>query len=126
MALSRFTCQESRNMIQRSPAKQSAQRAGFRVPKSVTGVAALVSFAWSASAWASEADLALPDLSSVQLFGQTNGRTLLIWGLLICVLGLLFGWWHYAQLRRLPVHRSLLAISHLTHSTSNTYPLPHP
>src|SRR6202158_2723021 len=121
MALRRFTCQESRNMIQRSSAKQSAQRAGFRVPKSVTGVAALVSFAFCASAWASEADLALPDLSSVQLFGQTNGRTLLIWGLLICVLGLLFGWWQYAQLRRLPVHRSMLEISELIYATCKTY-----
>ncbi len=108
-------------MIQRSPAKQSAQRAGFRIPKSASGVAALVSFAWCASTWASEADLALPDLSSVQLFGQTNGRTLLIWGLLICVLGLLFGWWQYAQLRRLPVHRSMLEISELIYATCKTY-----
>src|SRR5258708_8072737 len=98
MALSRFTCQESRNMIQSSPANQSAQRAGFRVPKSLTGVAALVSFTWSASAWASEADLALPYLSSVPLFGQTNGRTLLISGLLFCFLRLLFGSFQYAHL----------------------------
>jgi len=108
-------------MIQTSPAKQSAQRAGFRVQKAVARVGALASFAWCASARASEANLILPDLASAQLFGQVNGRTLLVWGLLICVLGLLFGWWQYMQLQRLPVHRSMLEISELIYATCKTY-----
>ena len=39
---------------------------------------------------ASEADLILPDLSSVSFLGVA-GSTLLLFGLFVCLLGLLFG-----------------------------------
>ena len=40
---------------------------------------------------AGEAHLVLPDLGQATFLGNTNGRTLLMYGLGICVLGLLFG-----------------------------------
>lgn len=45
------------------------------------------------SAFASEAELHIPELTSTyQLFGSTvSGVTLLTWGLLVCVLGVMFG-----------------------------------
>ena len=68
-----------------------------------------------------EAQLILPDLSQATFFGGTNGRSLLMWGLAICALGLLFGLMTYTQLRNLPVHRSMLEISELIYETCKTY-----
>ncbi len=51
-----------------------------------------------------EANLMLPDLSSVSFLGM-NGHALLMIGLLFCVGGLLFGLAIYVQLKNLPVHR---------------------
>jgi K(+)-stimulated pyrophosphate-energized sodium pump len=68
-----------------------------------------------------EANLVLPDLSQATFLGGTNGRTLLMWGLLVCALGLLFGIATYTQLRNLPVHKSMLEISELIYETCKTY-----
>src|SRR5215207_2598054 len=53
-----------------------------------------------------EANLVLPDLGSVEFQG-INGRTLLLAGLGVCVLGLMFGLVIYNNLKNLPVHRSM-------------------
>ena len=55
------------------------------------------------------------------VFVGTNGRSLLMWGLLVCALGLLFGFDTYTQLRNLPVHKSMLEISELIYETCKTY-----
>jgi K(+)-stimulated pyrophosphate-energized sodium pump len=68
-----------------------------------------------------EANLVLPDLTQATFLGGTNGRTLLMWGLLVCALGLLFGIATYTQLRNLPVHKSMLEISELIYETCKTY-----
>ncbi|HEX8616865.1 MAG TPA: sodium-translocating pyrophosphatase [Thermoanaerobaculia bacterium] len=68
----------------------------------------------------SEADLILPDLGSVQFLGM-GGDRLLMGGLLVCVLGLLFGLVMYMQLKKLPVHHSMLEISELIYETCKTY-----
>ena len=68
-----------------------------------------------------EAHLVLPDLSQATFLGGTNGRTLLMWGLAVCGLGLLFGFVTFTQLRNLPVHRSMLEISELIYETCKTY-----
>ncbi len=81
---------------------------------------ALGVLALGAPASASEADLILPDLGSVSFQGVT-GTTLLLVGLVVCVLGLLFGLVMYTQLRKLPVHRSMLEISELIYATCKTY-----
>jgi K(+)-stimulated pyrophosphate-energized sodium pump len=67
-----------------------------------------------------EANLKIPDLAQVS-FGGTNGRTLLQWGLLVCVLGLAFGMVIFRQLKVLPVHQSMLEISELIYETCKTY-----
>ena len=68
-----------------------------------------------------EANLLLPNLAQATFLGGTNGRTLLMWGLLVCALGLLFGLATFAQLKNLPVHRSMLEISELIYETCKTY-----
>jgi K(+)-stimulated pyrophosphate-energized sodium pump len=67
-----------------------------------------------------EANLVLPDLGSVEFQG-INGRTLLMGGLGVCVLGLMFGLVIYNNLKNLPVHRSMLEISELIYETCKTY-----
>src|ERR1700691_4475354 len=67
-----------------------------------------------------EANLRLPDLSTVNFFG-INGHALLTIGLLYCVGGLLFGLAIYVQLKNLPVHRTMRDISELIYETCKTY-----
>ncbi|MEW6515994.1 MAG: sodium-translocating pyrophosphatase [candidate division FCPU426 bacterium] len=85
----------------------------------VAAVAALAS-ALALPAWASEADLKLPDLGSVAFLGL-SGSTLLNWGILICLLGMLFGLGMYMQLRNMPVHKAMREISELIYATCKTY-----
>src|SRR5581483_6809608 len=67
-----------------------------------------------------EANLRLPDLSSVTFRG-IDGHSLLVWGLLFCVLGLLFGLVIYMQLKNLPVHKAMREVSELIYETCKTY-----
>jgi K(+)-stimulated pyrophosphate-energized sodium pump len=67
-----------------------------------------------------EASLRIPDLGQVDLMGL-NGRTLLMWGLVVCVLGLAFGLVIYRQLGTLPVHAAMREISELIYETCKTY-----
>src|SRR5476651_1127937 len=67
-----------------------------------------------------ESNLILPDLSVVDFHG-VNGRTLLMSGVLLCALGLLFGLATYMQLKKLPVHASMLEVSDLIYETCKTY-----
>ena len=69
---------------------------------------------------AGEANLRLPDLSSVRFLGLT-GHNLLLIGLLFCAFGLLFGMAIYMQLKNLPVHRSMREMSELIYETCKTY-----
>jgi K(+)-stimulated pyrophosphate-energized sodium pump len=68
-----------------------------------------------------EANLRLPDLSRVNFLGGVNGHNLLLVGLLVCLLGLLFGLWIYMQLQKLPVHQAMREISELIYETCKTY-----
>jgi K(+)-stimulated pyrophosphate-energized sodium pump len=67
-----------------------------------------------------EANLKLPDLSQVKFLG-TDGHTLLLVGLAVCVLGLLFGLAIYMHLRNLAVHKAMREISELIYETCKTY-----
>ena len=82
-------------------------------------VNAFLSLAQAAPA-GGEANLILPDLSSVTMLGM-DGRTLLMLGLLVCAAGLGFGLWVYRGLRDLPVHTSMLEVSELIYETCKTY-----
>jgi K(+)-stimulated pyrophosphate-energized sodium pump len=68
-----------------------------------------------------EANLELPDLGQATFLGNINGRTLLMFGLVVCLLGLVFGFINYTQLRSLPVHRSMREVSELIYTTCKTY-----
>ncbi|HVB40990.1 MAG TPA: sodium/proton-translocating pyrophosphatase, partial [Terriglobales bacterium] len=67
-----------------------------------------------------EAQLILPDLHQGVFLG-TSGRVILMWGLVICALGLLFGFITYTRLRDLPVHKSMREVSELIWETCKTY-----
>src|SRR5712692_9612577 len=73
-----------------------------------------------AEAGGGEANLKLPDLSSVSFLG-VDGHTLLLFGILFCVLGLAFGLVIYTRLKNLPVHRAMREISELIYETCKTY-----
>jgi K(+)-stimulated pyrophosphate-energized sodium pump len=83
-------------------------------------IVSLLLFLSPVSSFASEADLIIPDLSSVRFLGVT-GYDLLLTGLFICVLGMLFGFIMYRQLKSMPVHRSMREISELIYETCKTY-----
>jgi len=68
-----------------------------------------------------EANLKLPDLSQVNFIGGVSGRNLLFGGLVVCALGLGFGFKMYQDLRNLPVHQSMREISDLIYETCKTY-----
>jgi K(+)-stimulated pyrophosphate-energized sodium pump len=67
-----------------------------------------------------EANLVLPDLSSVEFLGMP-GSTLLWGGVVVCVLGLLFSGIIYSRLRALPLHASMAEVADLIYETCKTY-----
>jgi len=67
-----------------------------------------------------EANLNLPDLSTVTHFGL-SGPALLMIGLIFCACGLLFGMTIFMQLKNLPVHHSMREMSELIYETCKTY-----
>ena len=69
-----------------------------------------------------EANLNLPDLSSVKFLNNTvDGHTLLLVGIGVSVLGLVFGLLIFLNLKKLPVHTSMREISELIYETCKTY-----
>jgi len=87
--------------------------------------AAIVSLLTAASASAQEAggeaNLKLPDLSSVRFIFGMDGHKLLLFGILFCLFGLAFGMTIYMRLKNLPVHKSMKDISELIYETCKTY-----
>ncbi|HZA94171.1 MAG TPA: sodium-translocating pyrophosphatase [Gemmatimonadales bacterium] len=67
-----------------------------------------------------EVNLRLPDLNQGDFLGFT-GHEILLSGLLVCVLGLLFGLWSYNRVKNLPVHGSMAEISELIYVTCKAY-----
>ena len=63
---------------------------------------------------ASEADLPIPQLTDPQ-------NNLLYIGFLICVIGLLFGWYQYAKVKKLRAHQSMLDVAKVIFETCKTY-----
>jgi len=83
------------------------------------GMASLPSFAASG-----EASLVLPNLSDPALatfLGGLTGSQIFGGGLIVCILGLLFGAFFYTQIKKLPVHRSMAEVSELIYETCKTY-----
>jgi len=83
---------------------------------------AVSAFAQSSEEAGGEASLKLPDLTQVQfLNGSVDGHKLLLFGILFCIFGLIFGLVIYSRLKNLPVHRSMRDISELIYETCKTY-----
>jgi K(+)-stimulated pyrophosphate-energized sodium pump len=73
-------------------------------------------------AFAGEADIKLPDLTTVSFMGGVlGGLTILNWGLVICAIGLLFGIIQYVQTKNQPAHKSMLDVSATIWETCKTY-----
>src|SRR5258708_5583164 len=108
-----------RNVMSRKLCVPGAAPARSRRPP-LLALAALAPAFIASPASASEADLRLPDLASVSFFG-IDGHNLLLFGLLFCIAGMLFGLVNYVQLKNLPVHRSMREISELIFETCKTY-----
>ncbi|MFA5911412.1 MAG: sodium-translocating pyrophosphatase [Vicinamibacterales bacterium] len=67
-----------------------------------------------------EVNIQLPDLNQGDFLGMT-GHQILLSGLVVCVLGLLFGFWTYTAVRNLPVHKSMADVSALIYETCKAY-----
>lgn len=74
----------------------------------------LIFLSASINTFASEADLKIPDLSS-------NQNTLLMFGILVCILGLIFGVLQYLKVKRLKAHKSMLDVAQIIFETCKTY-----
>jgi K(+)-stimulated pyrophosphate-energized sodium pump len=83
-------------------------------------------FTTSSSLSASEADIRIPDLGRVgfRIAGTDatiGGMTLMYIGLLICVVGAIFGLLQYKQTAALPVHERMRNVSNIIWETCKTY-----
>ncbi len=67
-----------------------------------------------------EVNIHLPDLNQGNFFGMT-GHQVLMFGLIVCVLGLLFGMMTYTAVRKLPVHQVMAEVSDLIYETCKAY-----
>jgi K(+)-stimulated pyrophosphate-energized sodium pump len=67
-----------------------------------------------------EINIHLPSLDQGDFLGMT-GYQILLSGLVVCVLGLLFGLWTYVGVRNLPVHKSMADVSELIYETCKAY-----
>ena len=92
----------------------------MKILKNTAATAALL-FAAS-PAFASEANIKLPDLGvTFSSLGGITGTSLLVIGIVICILGLVFGLFQSKQIAALPVHKSMKDISELIYETCKTY-----
>ena len=73
----------------------------------------LLALATSLGMSASEADLVMP--TSLHDFGFLH------WGFLVCVLGMLFGVYHFLKTKSLPVHPAMREIGEVIYKTCSTY-----
>jgi K(+)-stimulated pyrophosphate-energized sodium pump len=74
-------------------------------------------------AYASEADIHVPDLKQVSFpgLGGVSGITLMYLGIVVCAIGAIFGLVQYVQTKALPVHESMANVSNTIWETCKTY-----
>ncbi|HUL33419.1 MAG TPA: sodium-translocating pyrophosphatase [Candidatus Eisenbacteria bacterium] len=106
---------------------ETVRRAGLGLTKKFATVAGLLLLGAGAllaraagEAAGGEANLKLPDLTQVKFLG-IDGHRLLLYGLVICVFGLVFGLRIFTRLKNMPVHHSMRDISELIYETCKTY-----
>ncbi len=87
-----------------------------KLPKTIVGI--LVSLAMvmlsPAIACASEANLIIPQLSPAQ-------NSLLYFGIGVCILGMLFGFYQFTKVKKLVAHQTMLDVSETIYETCKTY-----
>ncbi len=81
----------------------------------------LLPLALAPVALAGEADLQLPDMRSIQMTPSLTGGHILWGGIIISILGALFGLLQYRQTVALPAHKSMLAVSNIIWETCKSY-----
>ncbi len=64
--------------------------------------------------FASEADLKIPELSASQ-------NSLLTMGIVVCLLGMVFGYYQFLKVKKLKAHQSMLDVSNTIFETCKTY-----
>ena len=77
-----------------------------------------------AGAFASEADIKIPPLDTVNfdvLGKSVSGLAILYSGLVICLVGVVFGLIQYKQTKALSVHESMRSVSNTIWETCKTY-----
>jgi K(+)-stimulated pyrophosphate-energized sodium pump len=75
------------------------------------------------NAFAGEADIILPDLTKVSfdVFGGLSGLSIMYFGLVICVVGLIFSIIQAKQTKNLPAHKAMLDVSNIIWETCKSY-----
>ena len=77
-------------------------------------VVAIISVLLATPLFASEADLAIPELTGAQ-------NNLLMFGFVVCFLGMGFGFMMYKKVKALPSHKSMLDVAEIIFQTCSTY-----
>jgi len=85
----------------------------FTAPKTLMALLAVM-FMGMVPAYSSEADLVVPDITG-------NNFTLLLWGIGISVLGLIFGFWKFIEIKKLDVHSAMADVGNTIFETCKTY-----
>jgi K(+)-stimulated pyrophosphate-energized sodium pump len=102
----------------------AACRLGGQLTRNIMALAAVLFLGapalFAEEAAGGEANLKLPDLSQVSFLG-IDGHKLLLYGIIICIFGLLFGLTIFTRLKNMEVHRSMREISELIYETCKTY-----
>src|SRR5580765_7757996 len=72
---------------------------------------------------ASESDIVIPPLEAVKFqgLGGLSGSALMYAGLVVCLIGAIFGFIQYKQTKALPVHSSMGSVSNTIWETCKTY-----
>jgi len=85
---------------------------------------AIMLFLMVPMAFAGEADIKLPSLTQVTFMGGAlSGMMILNLGLIVCAIGIAFGWMQYTQTKALPSHQAMLDVSATIWETCKTYVL---
>ncbi len=74
-------------------------------------------------AHASEIDLNIPSLDVVfNIFGiYITGSQILFIGMIVCLLGMLFGLYEFISIKKMPTHKSMLNVAETIYETCKTY-----
>lgn len=95
----------------------------FKKISQIAFVTLLVMAALVQGAAASEIDLNIPSLDvGYNFWGYAiTGSQILLYGMGICVLGMLFGFYEFMKIKKMPAHKSMLQVSETIYETCKTY-----